>query len=340
MMAPQSPFQAPRLPPQAIATNSHQRNLQITKSGNPGPAATHRVPQAFDTRPSLPFRNAAGRKKGIPDEIMIDWGNTPPGSTAYIYWPQVLALDVIDLASQLYVTHFLSSVDANTISCKTVKGATYIPVPSATNQNFAGLFTVDLPMGITAGELFTITVRRLTTKTFPGVKGTNTAVRPSSLKPVRMVTGAFLVTIPVTNDAELLIGDENTLAIMKWRLQEMSPVYRWYPVVKRYIDYPSARINASGGNAGSILPSPIGTPKQARPIRQKCCTGKVREVVFGCFGDFEGFVLDCCCSRHCSFKSRERAIGELMLKACNLRWTITVCSDECDGTICEIRVLY
>ena len=50
--------------------------------------------------------------------------------------------------------------------------------------------------------------------------------------------------------------------------------------------------------------------------------------------------MDCCCSRHCSFKSCERAIGELVLKACNLRWTITVCSDESDGKICEIKVLY
>ena len=30
---------------------------------------------------------------------------TPPGSTAYIYWPQILSSDVIGLASQLYVTH-------------------------------------------------------------------------------------------------------------------------------------------------------------------------------------------------------------------------------------------
>ena len=54
---------------------------------------------------------------GVPDEIMIDWGSTPPGSTAYIYWPQVLASDVIGLASRLYVTHFLTAADANTIKC-------------------------------------------------------------------------------------------------------------------------------------------------------------------------------------------------------------------------------
>ena len=29
-----------------------QRNLQVTRSDNPGPAAAHRIPQTFDIRPS------------------------------------------------------------------------------------------------------------------------------------------------------------------------------------------------------------------------------------------------------------------------------------------------
>src|SRR5579871_6686071 len=323
-----------------------QRNLEVTKSGNPGPASTHRVPQAFDTRPSLPFRSAAGRMTGVPDEIMIDWGSTPPGSTAYIYWPQVLASDVIDLASQLYVTHFLTAADANTIKCKTVKGVTYIPVPSATNQNFAGLFTIDLPIGVTAGEVFKIVLRRLTTKTVPPSPITTDRARSAKLpilRSVRMVTGAFQVTIPVTTEADLLAGDENTLAVLKWRLQQMSPLYRWYPVVKRHIDYLSARIDASGGNASSIPPSlngwPVGSGKRQHPAGEKQCTGKVVEVIFDCFGDFEGFVMEGCCSSRHGFKSRERAVGELVLRACSLRWTISVCSVEPGNKISGIRVL-
>src|ERR1035438_806115 len=146
---------------------------------------------------------------------MIDWGNTPPGSTAYIYWPQVPAADVINLASRLYVTHFLSAADANTIQCTTVKGATYIPVPAAANQNFAGLFTVDLPLGVRAGEIFTIVVRRLTTKTFRTPTIQTRSVAKAAVKPVRVVTGAFLVTIPVSGEAQMLPEDENTLAVMK-----------------------------------------------------------------------------------------------------------------------------
>lgn len=323
-----------------------QRNLEVTKSGNPGPASTHRVPQAFDTRPSLPFTSAMGRRTGAPDEIMIDWGATPPGSTAYIYWPQVPASDVIDLASQLYVTHFLTAADANTIRCRTVKGVTYIPVPSATNQNFAGLFTIDLPIGVTRGEVFNITVRRLTTKAVPTPSNetyTARSARLPTLRPVRMVTGAFQVTIPVTTEADLLAGDENTLAVMKWRLQQMSPLYRWYPVVKRHIEYLSARIEASGGNASSIPPSLYGWPvvpgKPPHPVGEKHCTGKVVEVVFDCFGDFEGFIMEGCCSARHRFKSREKAVGELVLRACDHRWTITVHSEKHGNEICGIGVL-
>jgi hypothetical protein len=324
-----------------------QRNLQITKSGNPGPAATHRVPQAFDTRPSLPFTNGTGVWTGKPDEIMIDWGNTPPGSTASIYWPQVLAADVIDLASRLYVSHFLSAADAHTLRCKTVRGATYIPVPSVANQNFAGLLTVDLPLGVKAGEVYSIVVRRLTTSSFRtrgSLSRTGNGAKSAklNLRQMRVVTGGFRVTIPVSDEADMLPEDENTLAVMKWRLQEMSPVYRWYPVVQRYVDYLSAKINASGGNAGSIAPSPIGTPVTGklpcRPMKGRECTGKVAEVLFDCFGDFAGFALAGCCSSVGEFKSQEKGIGELALKACRERLTLTVCFEGAERKIREIRV--
>ncbi len=54
-----------------------QRNLQISGCDNPGPAATHRVPQAFDTRPSAQVLDGSGNILNYPDEMMIDWGNTP-----------------------------------------------------------------------------------------------------------------------------------------------------------------------------------------------------------------------------------------------------------------------
>jgi hypothetical protein len=49
------------------------RNLQITFSANPGPAATHRFPQTFDLLPSGTLSPNAGALLDYPDELIIDW---------------------------------------------------------------------------------------------------------------------------------------------------------------------------------------------------------------------------------------------------------------------------
>src|SRR5260370_42649364 len=105
-----------------------QRNLQFTAVDNPGPAATHRAPQTFDIRPS----KAIGVPGGLglpPDELMIDWGNVPKGSTASIYWPAVAAADVIALARTWGGAAGLSSGDAQTLTLRGVGGGSYRPIP-------------------------------------------------------------------------------------------------------------------------------------------------------------------------------------------------------------------
>jgi hypothetical protein len=140
-----------------------QRNLQITRSDNPGPTTTHRIPQTFDIRPSAAVVPADG-SFAYPDELMIDWGAVPPGSVAFIYWPQVLASDVLALASKLYSSHTLSATDTHTIQCKITGGVTYVPIPTGSGENFAGLFTVDLPTTVVTGQEFNIVVRRIGTR--------------------------------------------------------------------------------------------------------------------------------------------------------------------------------
>src|SRR6185369_2093900 len=76
----------------------------------------------------------------------------------------------------------------------------------------------------------------------------------------RYIVGTFQIKIPVTTRDVMLFPEENTLAIMKWRLQQMAPANRWYPVLKRYISYLAARVDGLGGNSDSILPSPNGVP--------------------------------------------------------------------------------
>ncbi|RDK03123.1 hypothetical protein [Paraburkholderia lacunae] len=316
-----------------------QRNLQVTASDNPGASATHRIPQTFDLRPSRPVLAGSSELLDLPDELMIDWGNTPVGSTASIYWPQVDAAKVLKLATRMYPVHQLSASDAHTLQCPVTAGATYVPIPPGAGQNFAGLFTVDLPPTVVKGQAFRIVVRRVSTRQVsertvnaqqPGTRarvGVNGDGRDKAMLNWRYVVGTFQVTIPVSTHDVLLEPEENTLAIMKWRLSQTAPSDRWYPVLQRYISYLAGRVNGLGGNAGSIEPSPLGVPPKPAHVHVEHTrefTGKVSSIGYDRFGDFDGFRLlseDGC--EH-TFRSCEHAVEDVVRCAWRERDVITV----------------
>jgi Pro-kumamolisin, activation domain len=312
-----------------------QRNLEINPSGNPGFPLTHRIPSTFDLRPSpLTTLKSTGYLLNYPDELMIDWGNTPVGAIASIYWPQVDADQVLALASQFYTTHLLSKVDAHTIQCNVPGGVTYVPIPTSTGQNFAGLFTVDLPSGIRVGNQFDIIVRRITSRQIPTrhllkIGGRAAA---SELSNWRYVVGTFQVTVPVQRDETILPQDENLLAILKWRLTLISSTDRWYPVLLRYISYLEGRITGMGGNPSQILPSPLGTANQpiGQPVHRKVhhpedeFTGKVEAVIYDRFGDYSGFVMRTEHGEERRFHGHEHEVEELVVHAWEDRIVISV----------------
>ena len=348
-----------------------QRNLQVTLSDNPGPAESHRIPQTFDLKPGTYMQAGAGALLDYPDELMIDWGRTPVGSIAHIYWPQINAMTVLQLANRLYGTHLLSASDSHTIDCTVTRGVTYVPIPPGTGENFAGLFTVDLPTTVTTGQEYDIIVRRVASRRVPidvpnvpeapriaalgndkkrkktaaGEGEAETAVLVASrtvgpaMRNWRYVVGTFQVKIPVTTGEVMLRPEENTLAIMKWRLQQLAPSNRWVPVLQRYIGYIAARIDGLGGDSTSILPSPNGVPVKGHDKTHKHeFTGKVCEVIFDCSGDFEGFVIGDCGHRH-TFKTREPGIAEIILRACKERLRICVYVDAgCENRICKLVI--
>jgi hypothetical protein len=357
-----------------------QRNLQLTFSDNPGPADSHRIPQTFDLKPGRATIAAPGTLLDYPDELMIDWGETPVGSVAHIYWPQINASNVLALANRIYGTHLLSASDANTIDCTVQRGVTYVPIPAGTAQNIAGLLTIDLPTTVTVGQEFNILVRRVTTRRMEDVQipviprepefvrgpamreadreaigdadahggGTlelEPATQPKApksgaaksgsaktevvaaeashkrfMRNWRQVVGTFQVKIPVTTREVMLRPDENALAVMKWRLQQMSPGNRWFPVLQRYIAYLSARIEGLGGNPNAIQPSPDGAPLTQRP---GSLTGTVLEVSYDCFGHFESFILADCCGSH-ALHTRRRAMERIALRALREDLLLTV----------------
>ena len=298
-------------------------------------------------RPSAPTTETVGLLS-LPDELMINWGDTPVGSTASIYWPQANSADVLALAAQMYGTQPLSAADSHTIQCATSNNVTYIPIPFGTGDSFAGLLTVDLPPTVVTGQEFNIVVRRISTRrvkaaerppTQPpapklaaskGARRTAVQLVNRDLLAERYVVGSFQVKIPVETKTTMLPAEENTLAIFKARLGAMSRANRRYPVLVRYIGLLAARVNGLGGNASSIPASfngytgPMpGKDHRGKPRWEAEYTGKVAGLIFDHFGDFEGFLLETHCSEH-TFLSRERAIMELTERALRERLRITV----------------
>jgi hypothetical protein len=326
--------------------------MQITFSDNPGPPAAHRVPQTFDLRPGPVLGSEP--IEDYPDELMISWGETPAGSTASIYWPAVSSTEVLALADELYSTHQLSATDAHTITCTVPRGITNVPIPSGTGPNYAGLFTVDLPDGVTAGQVYTVTVRRISSRQQQAsgapvaqTAGTAlTAVGPRPTRSWRYVVGSFAVRIPVTTGPVMMPYEENTISILRWRLSQMAPANRWVPVLKRYLGLLEQRLTGIGGNPGAIVPSPYGVtpvPNPLAPIAGRRphphpgpgqvrehfheATGKINGVVYDRFGDFEGFHLLTEHGDERHYRSREAEIENLVRFAWEDRVVITVLSD-------------
>jgi hypothetical protein len=308
-----------------------QRNLTIVFAASP-----HRIPSSFDTRPSPPIAPGSRGILGYPDELMISWGNTPRGSIASIYWPQVNATDVLELASTLYATNFLSAADPHTLQCPVQGDVTYIPIPPGAGSSYAGLFTVDLPSHVVKGQEFTVTVRRLSTKRRKGQRGNSVgnlfAAAPAGIArgPIadwRYIVGTFQVKIPVSTKDLILRPEENTLAILKWRLENMATSNRWYPVLQRLIGIIAGRVQSLGGDPNQIPPSLTGYHPQ--PVHglgkgHEEFTGKVIAIIYDRFGDFEGFRLITEEGHEVSFHGREPEVESLIYRAWEERILITV----------------
>lgn len=303
-----------------------QRNLTFVNVPNPGAVASRRVPQTFEIRPTpsdLPHHLPG-------DELMIEWGNTPPGSTASVYLPAVDPDEVIALADQLYTTHRLTKAGADTIDCPT-GGVTYIPVPQGQGSDFAGLMTIDLPATITKGQSYKVTVKQITSAFRPEllqVGARRTQALAERLPVWRRVLGVFQLTIPVGTKTELLGPEERYLSILKWILESIPHESRWYLVFLRYIEQISDRVRFMGGDPGKILPSPDGGDgtteggddheghlhHERRGEERIAFAGKVSGLVYGRYGDFEGFLLDTEDGER-RFDSREHSIEHVARRA-------------------------
>jgi hypothetical protein len=329
------------IPPGANAATSDkigQRNLSWGSSDNPGPARAHLVPTLFDIRPTAAKLPPGAR----PDELMIEWGDTPAGTVASLYWPQVDADDVLALADRYYTASRLSKGDAHTIEWVTGT-VTYVPIPPAAGPNIAGLLSLQLPQTVSAGQEFNVVIRRLSSRTAyiddasaGDAAGEGGAAGDSAREPTlswRYVVGAFQIRIPVSTSRPLLPVEESVLAVYKWKLEQIPTANRWHPVVRRFVNQVSGRVSGLGGNPVAIGPSQLGTPGSApgRPPERREFTGKVSEIEFDRFGSFAGFRILTESAADIAFHATEETVEHLIRDAWVHRWVITVIVDARGG---------
>ncbi len=285
-----------------------QRNLSIL-----GAASPHTIPQPFDIRPRA--ASLAAEVLG-PDELMIDWGNVPNGTTATVFVPELDADAVLTRADALYDRHLLSRVDDHTIGV-VANGISFIPIVRAAGANLAGLVTIELPASVTHGQTYHVVVRQLTLARAPLVSppppppqpqlrarrraggavlaASSVAAESERLAIFRRVVGSFQIDTPVTTKTALLGREERNLGVLRFIAEALTPANRWHPIFERYLQLVAGRVTALGGDPSKIPPSPSGLGDGHRhpPVgrREIAREGKISGLIFDAFGDFEGFVL-------------------------------------------------
>ena len=270
----------------------------------------------------------------------------------------------------MYAVHDLTSDGDHTIGCA-ARGITYIPVPPGGAVNYAGLLKIDVDVHGRRGQVFDVVVRQVTNASGRAApppppppppprlqegpaevvttgthRGATTAATAAVLAKGpgqrslrwRHVIGAFQLSIPVRQRAELLVREERDLSVLRWIAQAIStqqPVVRRLPWVRR----PHRRQGRELWRRPRLDPALTHGRRRAedrppapgdwcdddggRLVEDPECTGKVEELIFDQFGDFVGFVLETAFGDR-RFLSREREIASLVERAWRERLRITV----------------
>ena len=294
---------------------------------NTSTSFARRIPQTFECRPTP----AGTPNNTLPDELMIDWGSVPNGSTAYIYLPAVSADQIVASGAKLYGAQRLTIVDSRTVALDATD-VSYVPIPEGANGNFAGLLTLELPSGSALGHRYTVLVRQISNIARPDVD------RVSRVWPGRKVIGGFQMTVQIETARQLLSPVGRSLAFFRWILTTLSKDSRWHPVIERYVSEIALRVNGLGGDANAIVASSIGAlpgdplrpgkwtgsdPGTHSPDHHESC-GKIEELIFDRFGDFEGFRLETETGSRIAFHCRERDLAEVVKWAWQARLRVTV----------------
>jgi hypothetical protein len=308
-----------------------QRNLSIDHSDNPGATDTHRVQHTFTIRPTT---STPAPRQG-PDELMIDWGDTPRGTVATLYLPGVNANQVMQLADRLYTRNRLTLLDSSSAQVEVTGGVTYVPVPAGGIGDLAGLLTLDLPHSVRSGQLFRVVLhqvidtppQRPSVNPPPGPELIGAAVErapeagPAAAapgrgpRPARHIVGSFQFSVQVQTAAQILPIVERARTNIQRTVQTIPIENRWYPVMQRYLKQVSAKVAGLGGRGAE------GDRDHDRD--QVRLEGKVEGIRYDSFGDFDGFLLRTEDRVH-QFRTREPDIERLVTRVWRERIAVRV----------------
>jgi Common central domain of tyrosinase len=295
-----------------------QRNLAIVESDNPGNAATHTVQHTFMVKPSRSLQRntdiavSARIDRFRHDELIVHWNDLPRDTKATLYFPEWNIDEVLAIASQRQRPNVLKKLDEHTLEF-VVSDISFIPIPGGSSQNYAGLISLELPQNIRDGQFFTVDVQQ-----YSGI--------------TQKVIGSFQLAIPVRLGPALLQKEIRKLAVLRYIAESIPTSDRWHLVFIRYLNQISNKIRGLGGDPDAVKATPDDPSRPETPPKplELCFTGKICEVIYDCFGDFEGFVLDTC-AESLRFKSREKGIDRIILRACRERMVVTICTDSEPG---------
>ena len=305
----------------ASSDNLAQRNLLFDEAPNPGGFATHLVHFTYELKASpVPFppmpvagatiaTTAAIAARQHPDELVVDFRNLPRDSHVVFYMPQVDVDAVLQFAAQRQGPANLSRAGDHAIRCR-VTDVGFIPLPKTSTATIAGLATVQLPPNVVQGQKFTMVLRQVDGRKLRTIGTTQFDIR---IKTKKEVLPKLTRDLGVLKHIALSIPEDN----------------RWYPVFERYLSEMGERVRGLGLNPDDVPPLPgaeehpegPGAPG-GRPTAT-AQRGKIRELRYDCFGDFEGFVLETCDGRT-FFRTCDRGLEEVVRRACRDRSSVTI----------------
>jgi hypothetical protein len=135
----------------------------------------------------------------------------------------------------------------------------------------------------------------------------------------RSIVASFQLTIPVSTAHQMVPEAQRSFDVLSAVGATIGAGDRWRPVFDRYLRALGSQLTSIGGDAKEHAPGRPGLPGRAG----KGVTGKVVEILYDCFGDFEGFVIDSCGSLH-RFHAREHRIWRLVELAAKERLVVVV----------------